>query len=64
MLLFLTRDAFCKRSIDWRRLGDDELDPYMFSLFLFCQNRRGEDFPSMGELWNGEEESAFSAIFF
>lgn len=62
ILLFLTRDAFCKRSMDWRRLGDVALEPYPpFSLFLFCQNSRGEAFASEGELWNGEE-SAFSPL--
>lgn len=60
ILLFLTRDAFCRRSMDERRVGDVALEPYLlFSLFLFCQNNRGED---LGELWNGEE-SLFSAIF-
>lgn len=49
--------------MDDRRVGEGEPEPYvLFSLFLLCQNSRGEAFPSSGELWNGEE-SVFKAIF-
>lgn len=56
MLLFLTREAFWRRSIELRRVGEGDPRPMaLFSEFLFCQNRRGEVVPSIGELWNGEE---------
>jgi hypothetical protein len=65
MLLFLTRDAFCRRSIEERRVGDGEpLRPpwKVFSLLRFCQNMRGDETVSRGDDWNGEE-SLFNAAF-
>jgi len=66
MLLFLTREAFCKRSMDERRQGDGEPEcpSKLFSelKLRFCQNMRGEVVvPSMGDDWNGDE--SVSAIF-
>jgi len=65
MLLFLTRDAFCSRSMEERRFGDGEPDrtPYKrFSVFRFCQNTRGEVVVSGGDDWNGDE-SVLSVVF-
>ena len=61
MLLFLTREAFCSRSMEERRTGDGDPDRPEYKLFsefvvfLFCQNIRGEVVLSRGEDWNGEE---------
>jgi len=58
MLLFRTREALWRRSIEDRRVGD--VDPErapanMFSALRFCQKRRGEVAESRGDDWNGEE---------
>lgn len=59
MLLFLTREAFCRRSREERRVGDgDEGAPKLFSelKLLFCQNILGEVVVlSKGDDWNGDE---------
>lgn len=63
MLLFLTREAFCRRSMEERRVGEPEpARSYKLFSLRFCQKRRGEVVPSSGELWNGDE-SVFRAIF-
>lgn len=60
MLLFLTREAFCRRSREDRRQGDGEL-VLLLKLFSelklrFCQNMRGDVVvPSKGDDWNGDE---------
>lgn len=41
--------------MELRRVGEGEPRPKTFSVFLVCQNRRGEVALSSGELWNGEE---------
>lgn len=61
MLLFLTREAFWRRSMDERRCDDGDPGPKMFSVLRFCQNRRGE-VTSEGEDWKGEE-SGFPGDF-
>lgn len=61
MLLFLTRDAFCRRSMEERRTGEG--DPVRVSrlfseLKRVCQKTRGEVALSMGDMgddWKGEE---------
>lgn len=65
MLLFLTREALWRRSIEERRVGEGEPDrPYrlLFSALMesklrFCQKTRGEValLLSSGDDWNGEE---------
>ncbi len=69
MLLFLTREAFCRRSMDDRRVGDGEPErdspKTLFSaLNLFCQKSRGDVVvvASSGEDWKGEE-SELGTIF-
>lgn len=67
MLLFLTREAFCRRSIDDRRVGDGDPERPLSGMFSelklrFCQNKRGDVVPSSGEDWNGDE-SVFRFIF-
>lgn len=62
MLLFLTREAFWRRSIEERRWDEGEPVLYMFSEFRFCQNTRGDVTESAGEVWNGDE-SLLSADF-
>ena len=77
MLLFLTRDARCRRSIEERRVGEGDVSlptntPLFSELNRFgvagsrpCQKSRGEELPSealKGDDWNGDE-SALSAIF-
>lgn len=56
MLLFLTRDAFWRRSMEERRVGDA---PKLFSelKLRFCQNMRGDVglLFSRGDDWNGDE---------
>jgi hypothetical protein len=65
MLLFLTREAFCRRSIEERRVGDGEPErpSWLFSelKLRFCQKRRGEVAVSKGDDWNGDE--SVSVIF-
>lgn len=64
MLLFLTRDAFWRRSIEERRLGDgDPVRPKWFSEFRFCQKSRGDDTGSSGEDWNGEESKLWLPFY-
>jgi hypothetical protein len=61
ILLFLTREAFCKRSMEERREVDG--DPRLFSelKLRFCQKRRGEVVPfSKGDDWNGDESVSAS----
>lgn len=68
MLLFLTREAFCNRSIEERRVGDgdDSLPANRFSVLIRFgvvgerpfQNNRGDELPSgslKGDDWNGDE---------
>jgi hypothetical protein len=61
MLLFLTREAFWRRSMDDRRVGDGEPSLPLMGVFSelklrACQKRRGDvALPSMGEDWNGDE---------
>lgn len=67
MLLFLTREALCRRSMDDRRVGEGDPDRAPKGLFSeltprFCQKRRGEVVPSRGDDWNGDE-SVFNVIF-
>ena len=77
MLLFLTRDARCSRSIEERRVGDgDDSLPAKRPLFSVlnrlgvagsrpCQKSRGDELPSealKGDDWNGDE-SPLGAIF-
>lgn len=66
MLLFFTREALWRRSIEERRFGDGEPEraPWsMFSALRFCQNIRGEVLESKGEDWNGEESLPGSEPF-
>lgn len=66
MLLFLTRDALWRRSMEERRFGDGEPErpPWsIFSVLRFFQKRRGEVEESRGEDWNGEESLPGSAAF-
>jgi hypothetical protein len=64
ILLFLTRDAFCRRSIEDLLVGDgDPVRPIReFSVLRVCQNIRGEAVFSSGDDWNGDE-SVFRADF-
>ena len=67
MLLFLTREAFCKRSMEERRVGEGDPERALSGVFSelklrFCQKSRGDVVPSMGEDWNGDE-SVFRFIF-
>lgn len=61
MLLFLTRDAFCRRSMEERRTGEGDpvrLSRLFSELKRVCQNTRGEVALSMGDMgddWKGEE---------
>lgn len=60
MLLFLTREAFCRRSMDDRRVGEGDPERALNGVFSelklrFCQNRRGDVAPSSGDDWNGDE---------
>jgi hypothetical protein len=66
MLLFLTRDAFCRRSMEDRRhgVGEPERPRWLFSelKLRFCQNMRGDVVVfSKGDDWNGDE--SVSVIF-
>jgi hypothetical protein len=74
-LLFLTRDAFCNRSIEDRRVGEgeDSLPPYKSFSDLKrlgvagsrpCQNSRGDESADglKGDVWNGDE-SMLSCVF-
>lgn len=70
MLLFLTREALCSRSIEERRVGEGEppRPNGLFSLLMefrlrFCQKSRGDVAASRGEDWNGDE-SVPSVNFF
>jgi hypothetical protein len=64
MLLFLTRDALCKRSMDDLLVGDGDGDLWLRKAFSernrlgvpcsrLCQNSLGDEFPS--EALNGED---------
>lgn len=61
MLLFLTRDAFCRRSMEERRTGEGDpvrLSRLFSELKRVCQNTRGEVALSTGDMgddWKGEE---------
>ena len=65
-MLFLTRDAFCRRSMEVRRTGDDEPEPPPYRalsrLFLLCQKLRGEALVSRGDDWKGEESMVREAF--
>jgi hypothetical protein len=70
MLLFLTRDAFCRRSIEERRVGEGDPDLVPKGVFSelkprFCQKRRGDVvLLSSGDDWKGDEPvSVFKLIF-
>lgn len=70
MVLFLTREAFCRRSMEERRVGEGEAvaGPYRLvtsAELRFCQKRRvvfGVALPSSGDGWNGDE-SVLTVIF-
>lgn len=71
MLLFLTREALCRRSMEVRRVGEGEpwRPPYkpLFSVLMesrlrFCQKSLGDVVVSSGDDWNGEE-SVLRVIF-
>ncbi len=60
MLLFLTRDAFCRRSTDGRRVGDGDPErppraKFSVSVPFFCQKSLGEAALSAGDDWKGDE---------
>lgn len=72
-MLFFTLEAFCRRSIDERLVGDgDPPRPVPYRSFSalefvlawrFIQNSRGEVVFSTGDDWNGDE-SVLRPIFY
>lgn len=59
IVLFFTREAFCRRSIEERRVGEMESRSLLLRL---CQKSLGELVLSSGEDWNGDE-SVLRPIF-